>query len=384
MTVFKGVLILIKRNLNMIIMYSLIFSFICVAVQLATGGKGINTFEETSLNIAVIDRDKSKLSEGLKTYLDKKHNLIPVKDDKKVIQEELFYRNIYYVVTIPEDYQKDYLENGKQLEATKIPGTTSAFFVDQQIQTFLNGVKVLSASGMDIVSAVEVSMEAADTDTKVTLKDKNGYGGKIAPHTFMFQFMPYIMLAVLGYVAGFIMMNIRKKGLRLRIQCSAISRKKQNAQLVLGFLVMGVGLWALCNFLAILLYGKAYLADANLGYYLMNSFCMMLVALAIAFVIGIVIENEVAINGIVNVASLGLCFTCGVMVPLDVLSDSLKKVSQFLPVYWYEIVNTIVGNNKTFTDTQQWNINKGIGIQLLFAVAILGVGMAISKYKEQE
>ena len=102
MTVFKGFLLLVKRNLGIFFLYFGIFMSICILIQATTGEEGTNQFKEESLQIAVIDRDGGKLAESLREYLGEKHQLVELEDDKRMIQENLFYRNVYSVVTIPE------------------------------------------------------------------------------------------------------------------------------------------------------------------------------------------------------------------------------------------------------------------------------------------
>lgn len=384
MTVFKGFITLIKRNIFMCILYLVIFMSICISIQMLTGGKGTTQFEEERLKITVIDRDGGTLAESLKEYLGEKHDLVTLKDDENVIQENLFYRNIYYVLTIPEGFEEKCLDGTEKLKTTKIPGTTSAFYVDQQIDTFLNDVRVLKASGFTVEEAVEEVKKIEETKTEVTLLDKNGYGGERPAHAYMFQFMPYMMISVLCYIIGFIMIAYRKKDVRQRIRCSATSLFSQNVQLVMGYIVFGIGFWLICMLMPTVLYTKDFLTDRNLGYYLLNSFVMMLVSLSIAFCVGILVEREEIVNGVVNVISLGMSFTCGVFVSMSVLGKGIRTAAHFLPVYWYEIVNETIADNGTLSGAQQTTVWMGIGIQMLFAAAILGVGMMFSKRGSQE
>ena len=249
MTVFRGFMIMVKRNLGMMFMYIAIFITIAVMVQTMTDGKGMEHFEEERLKVAVIDRDHGELAEGLTDYIGKKHDLVKVEDDKNVIQEKLFYRDIYYVVTIPEDFEQVCLEDGEKLQTTKLPDTMSAFYVDQQISTYLNTVKVLKSAGYPLEEAISDAAEAGEAESDVTLIDKNGNGGVTLPHVFLFQYMPYIILAVLCYTIGFIMIAFRKKDVRRRMLCSSVSSRRQNAQIVIGFVIMGVGFWAICMLL---------------------------------------------------------------------------------------------------------------------------------------
>lgn len=384
MTVFKGFITLIKRNIFMCVLYLVIFMSICISIQMLTGGKGTTQFEEERLKITVIDRDRGALAESLKEYLGEKHDLVKLKDDENVIQENLFYRNIYYVLTIPEGFEEKCLDGTEKLKTTKIPGTTSAFYVDQQIDTFLNDVRVLKASGFTVEEAVEEVKKIGETKTEVTLLDKNGYGGERPAHAYMFQFMPYMMISVLCYIIGFIMIAYRKKEVRQRIRCSATSLFSQNLQLVMGYIVFGIGFWIICMLMPTVLYTKDFLTDRNLGYYLLNSFVMMLVSLSISFCVGVLVEREEIVNGVVNVISLGMSFTCGVFVSMSVLGKGIRTVAHFLPVYWYEIVNETIADNGALSGAQQTTVWQGIGIQMLFAAAILGVGLMLSKRSSQE
>ncbi len=370
MIVFKCFLRMAQRNAGLMILYFCIFLTICISMQFLTDGKGVEDFQEESLNVAVIDRDGGALARELTKYLGQRHHLIDMPDDPDVIQEELFYRNVHYVAIIPEGFV------GK-LQTIKIPGASSAFYVDQQVNQFLNRVKVLEAAGFQGEEIYEKVAEIEEAKTEVKLLDKNGHGGVWAPYAYMFQYMPYIILSIICYVIGYIMIGFRKRDVRRRMNCASMPPQRQNAQLVLGYLVLGVGVWAVCMLMPIILYGKDCLADSNMPLYMANALAVTLVSLAIAFVVGAVVHKEVVISGVVNVISLGMSFVCGVFVSMDVLGKGVRTFAQFLPFYWYESVNQILAMNASFTAQQQWDVWKGLGIQGLFAAAILSVGLVL-------
>ena len=85
------------------------------------------------------------------------------------------------------------------------------------------------------------------------------------------------------------------------------------------------------------------------------------------------------LSGIVNILSLGMCFTCGVFVEMDLMSSGVRKAAQFLPVYWYETVNNLLSDYKTISGNIMPEVMGGIGIQLVFAVAFVCVTLAVSK-----
>ncbi len=384
MIVFNCFLRMIKRNCGMLILYFSIFLTICISIQLMTDGKGMENFEEERLNIAVIDQDGGTLAKELRAYLGQRHHLVKISDDPKTIQEELFYRNIYYVATIPADFEQRCLVQGEKLKTIRVPGSTSAFYVDQQINQFLNQVKVLKAVGYpdsEIYQKIEI-IEQAQPD--VALLDQNGHGGVKAPHVFMFQFMPYIVFSIICYVISYIMIEFRKKPVRRRMICSAMPPIRQNTQLFLGYLVLGIGVWALCMLLPVLLYGKDFLFDANKFLYMANVFALTLVSLAVSFTVGTVVQKPEIVSSVVNVLSLGMSFLCGVFVSMDVLGKGVQTAAQFLPFYWYEIVNETLAMHMNFTLEQWLEIGKGLGIQLLFAAAVLCVGTMADQYMTKQ
>ncbi len=379
MTVFKGFLTITKRNLNMVFLYIIIFLAISLLVQKTLGPSATSGFTSERLNIAVVDKDGGTLAKGLTRYLGTFHDLEELPDDKSLLQDRLFYRDIYYVVTIPENFEKTCLIDGKKLSVTKVPGSTTGYYIDQQINTFLNQMRTMTAGGFSTEDALDHIQEYASISPDITLIDKSGHGGDLAGHAFMFQYMPYILLSILCYVLSYIMIAFGNPDVKKRTLCSCISTRSMNLQLILGHVVIGLGVWGLCTIMPILIYQKEFLSDPHLPLYLFNSFLMMLVSLSLAFFISSFPLREDSVNGIVNVLALGMAFTCGVFVSMDILGKGVKTFAHFLPVYWYETANNLLAQNRTFTDSQSLALWQSYGIQFLFAAAFFAVAMAIRR-----
>ena len=90
MTVFKGYLKILKKNLGMLLIYLVIFFAIAIALQASARKEHLGTFEKTRINVAVADRDQSELSRGLIRYLSTIHNVSEISSEPSVMQEELF------------------------------------------------------------------------------------------------------------------------------------------------------------------------------------------------------------------------------------------------------------------------------------------------------
>ena len=226
MTVFKGFLTITKRNLGYVFMYIIIFLTITIAVQKIELTDTDKMFEQTKLDIAVIDHDKSPVSEALTDYLASRHNLIDIPDTKTAIQDNLFYRHVYYVLTIPKDFTQSCKSKTASLTVTKVPGSTSGYYVDSQVNAWVQEMHMLLASGYSAEDATVMLKEAMTEESHVTMLDQNGYGGNIPMHAYMYQYMPYIILSILCYVIITIMMSFNNPEVRSRILCTSISRRQ--------------------------------------------------------------------------------------------------------------------------------------------------------------
>ena len=163
-------------------------------------------------------------------------------------------------------------------------------------------------------------------------------------YLYYFRYLPYLFLGVFCYVMGYILMAFRQGDIQRRMEASAVSMKRQSLE---GLLAMGVMGTALCGESASQEQGscmaKSSASPGTLGYYLANSLLMMAVALSLSYLVGMFMKNSNMLSGVANVISLGMCFLCGVFVPMSVMDQKVLKVSRFLPVYWYEQVNELLG-----------------------------------------
>ena len=90
------------------------------------------------------------------------------------------------------------------------------------------------------------------------------------------------------------------------------------------------------------------------------------------------------LSGIANILSLGMCFLCGVFVPMNVMDRNVLKVSQFLPVYWYENVNETLGSYSHLTGEAAVSVWKGIGLEAMFAMVFVCMILAVTRYQRQK
>lgn len=329
----------------------------------------------------MVDKDNGPLAEGLVKWLEGTHHVTMLEDNREKLQEELFYRNVEYIVVIPEDFYENCMVNGESISVTKVPGSYSAYYVDQQLESCLNTMRTYLKAGFSQKEAATAILDKKRGEVTMLDTDENsGTSGWL----YYFRYIPYLFLALLCYVMGYVLMAFKKDDIPKRMQASAISARRQSLEGLLAMFVMGGGLWGIGMAGAILMYGKTFLSSENFGYYVLNTLVMMAVALSLSYLIGLFVKNSNMLSGIANILSLGMCFLCGVFVPMNIMDRNVLKMSQFLPVYWYENVNETLGSYSHLTGEAAVSVWKGIGLEAMFVVVFVCMILAVTRYQRQK
>lgn len=381
MTVFKCYMKILKQNLGLVFLYLGIFFSVSIVLQMAAQKGEDSLYQTTSIDLGVVNPDDSLLSSGFVDYLSQIHHVTIMENDPETLQENLFYRNVEYIIQIPADFYKTCIQNGESLKVTKVPGSYSSYYIDQQISSYLDTMRTYLAAGFSQEEAITALK--SQVHEPVTKLSSNSVSTDKSPLVYYFRYIPYLFLGALCYTMGYILMAFKKGDIQKRMAASAISSRRQTLEGLLAMGMIGAGLWFLGILGAVLMYRNNFLDSRMLPYYLLNTLLMLIVALSLSYLIGMFINNSDLLSGAANIVSLSMCFLCGVFVPMDVMDKSVLKVSQFLPVYWYEQVNEILSSHISLTSQLQEKVWLGMGIELLFAVVFVFLIMVVSKQRRE-
>ena len=253
MTVFKGYMRIMKKNTGLILLYLGIFFGVTMALQAAAGKETYTSYESEKIKIGVVDKDNGPLAEGLVKWLEGTHHVTMLEDNREKLQEELFYRNVEYIVVIPEDFYENCMVNGESISVTKVPGSYSAYYVDQQLESCLNTMRTYLKAGFSQKEAATAILDKKRGEVTMLDTDENsGTSGWL----YYFRYIPYLFLALLCYVMGYVLMAFKKDDIPKRMQASAISARRQSLEGLLAMFIMGGGLWGIGMAGAILMLWK--------------------------------------------------------------------------------------------------------------------------------
>jgi ABC-2 type transport system permease protein len=380
MQVFNAYLKILKKNIPSLSIYIIIF--IILSFLLSGSGKDnqVSQFKKNKLDITVINEDRGMLGSQLKGYLGKMHNLVEIENDKEKLQDELYHRNVEYILFIPADFtdRLKAFEIENVCENVKVPSSSAGTYLDTQVEQYISTVVFYLIADVDEKQAAEYTARDLSKEVTVNLLNQNILISKTNDY-YYFKYLPYIFIAVTIMGIGPILMIFNRKEINERNLCSAMSLKKKNIQIILGCFITVLGIFSVFMVIAFFIYGKN-IESMKAVLYLINSFVFILIATALSYFSSIFARNTNVLNMISNVLALGMCFLGGIFVPRELLGTKLLAFSKFLPTYWYvnviEVIQDVSSNHSLMKEIQI-----SIGVEMLFALAIFAVALAATRIK---
>lgn len=392
MQVFKTFFRIAKKQLPSAGIYIVIFAAIMFLMSMVSSNDTSTQFESSSLDITVIDEDHSEASQALIEHLDNYHNIIDLPDYKQeTLFDNLYYTRIAYVLTIPQGYSQRLtdLDTTDLVSSSKLNNSARGYFLDQQIDEYLNTVTMYLSGGYDLQEALDKTAASFGEQGEPELIDFEGDAEEeVNPvMAYFFQYIPYIFLSVMILGMCPILITFHTKDLQNRIRCSSLSQHSLNLQLTLGCILYTLGLWLVFILVAIFFYGPSDVFSQQGLLLLGNSAAFLPVSVAITLLLGTFItagsKSSAAnvLNMVANVIGLGMSFLCGIFVPQFLLGDAVLAVAHFLPAYWYvRNSNMISGFSEEVMDYPTYWLC--IGMQLLFFAALFAVYLVASKQRK--
>ena len=134
MAVFKAYMKIARKNIWMILLYLGIFFCVTILFQRFVP-EGAEGYTAESVPVGIVDEDGGEAAESLINYIGRTNETILLEDDRESLQEDLFYRNVGYIVRIPEGFMEKCILGEEKIEAVTVPGTYAGYYVDQQVNS---------------------------------------------------------------------------------------------------------------------------------------------------------------------------------------------------------------------------------------------------------
>lgn len=374
-TVFK-ILNKLKGNL-------ILYTVILLAITLFNTTSGnMNHYEATKPDILIVNKDQNnEITKGFVSYLKEHATLkdIDINDQEKV-DDALFYRDVSYVVYIPENFGDDLVNDKKPMIEYKSNGNENAAFTQMLIEKYIKTVNLYKEHYQGNALNQKVK-QVINQKTKVKLNTALD-SSKLNQVNVYFNFLNYALLAGGVYCMTNILASLNQEGVRKRTIMSSFSYRKYNWIVFASLSLAAFIVWLAYMLISFILF-KEIMASGNGIAYILNSFIFAICSLSIGFLIGNITHNKQAIGGIVNVVALGTSFLCGCFVPASYMPSYVLKMAHILPTYYFVQNNEIIKTLEYFKlETLQPLMINGTVI-LGFTIGFIILTLLISKRKQR-
>ncbi len=380
MNTFKAFLKILSKNRFLVIMYIAILVILNISIM--SSKEANNDFVSIKPDIYIENEDEEKgITKDLIRYLNDNCNVVKLKDNENAISDALFYRDVNYIIYIPKNYNNDFLAGKNPELKIKTNGNYEASLAEMLLKKY---IKVANAYNEYIEDENELITKINETlnkqsEVKLTSKVDNRILNRA---TVYYNFVSYSLLGSLIYIICIVLTSFKNPKVQKRIIISSTNYKKINRQLLTSNILFSLVVWAFFVVVSLVLIGDFMYTPQGL-IYILNSFIFTICATSLAFLLGTVIKNRGAIDGVVNVIALGSSFLCGVFAPIEMIPDYVLKIAHVLPSYYY------VRNNEAVKTLEVMNYENlkpillnGI-IILCFSLLFIILTNIISKKKQR-
>lgn len=348
MTVFKAFLKVLKAYKIPIIIYT-VFLIAFGGINMQTSDNS-TSFVASKPDVFIINYDEEKgITKDLINYIEDNSNIIDLKNNEDAINDAVFYRDVNYIIYIPENFREDFLNNKNPKIEVKSTGDYRASLAEIMLDKYMKTANLYNSSLDDEDEIIEKINDILSKKTEIEITSKLDTD-KLSRVAFYYNFLNYSILAGCVYVICLILSSFKGENIRKRTIISSMNYKEYNRKLLLSNSLFAIILWFFYVVLSIILLGDIMFTMHGI-LYILNSFIFTLCTLSVAFLIANLVSNKNAINGIVNVVALGASFICGAFVPMSLLPDAILKIAPILPSYWY------IKSNELLTSIQVFNID---------------------------
>lgn len=336
-------------------------------------------------DILIINRDMgSTITSGLIKYLSRYSELVISNSDISYL-DYLSSIQYDYVVDIPEDYQKHFMEGRNP--AVNIAGTSTFEYLPLKniLNGYLTAATTILSENQDISPAdlVQDLDSALSSETTVILeKEDLRYQNNLFLNKYI-KVAAYLLIFVLFFVIGRISSYYGEPGVRKRHDIAPFSSLNNNLKLLKDNILFVVACNLILCFIMFLIKPDVIL-EWNLAVYFISFLLYSLCILGICYIItALAFRYEVNVILIILLAVFIALLNGDFGLGITEMKDMTAFSAEFTPVYWLSKVNYTV-NDLLVLD---WKGVKGIitmlGMNVLLAAAYFSVALVINKNKSE-
>lgn len=376
MTVFKTYWKIVKKNIGIIILYTVML-LVFGTMNLKTN-KNSFEFVSSKPDIIIVNNSSGVITDNLISYLKTNANVKNITDETDV-DDAVFFRDANYVIYIPKDFETK-LESGKEVNIDiKTNNSYDSYIASELLTKYLDVFSKYMNLYNDKITATQKLDHTLNKKSNVVIASETNLNSKTS---LFYNFSSYSIMAIVIYIICLVLSSFNDEKISKRTNVSGMNYKMVNNYLYISSFSFTFIIFAIYLILSFAIL-KSSILNINGLLYSLNMFIFFIVSFTMSILISNLVKSKGAISGVVNVISLGSAFLCGAFIPVKYMPSFALKIAHIFPTFYFIDNNEYIASLQNFDKASYEFVLKNFIIMIIFVMIFLILNSLVTRLKRK-
>ena len=376
MTIFKTYWKIVKKNIGIIILYTVML--LVFGTMNLKANKNSFEFISSKPDIIIVNNSSGIITDNLISYLKTNANVKNITDDND-IDDAVFFRDANYVIYIPKEFENK-IENGKEFNIDiKTNNSYDSYIASELLNRYLDVFSKYMNLYNDKILAIQKLDNTLNKKASVVIESKTNLNSKTS---LFYNFSSYSIMAIVIYIICLVLSSFNDEKISKRTNVSGMSYKTFNNYLYISSFTFTFIIFIVYLILSFLIL-KSSILNINGILYSLNMFIFFIVSFTMAILISNLVKSKGAISGVVNVISLGSAFLCGAFIPVKYMPSFALKIAHIFPTFYFIDNNEYIASLQNFDKASYEFVLKNFIIMIVFIIFFLILNTLVTRFKRK-
>ncbi len=376
MTIFKTYWKIVKKNIGIIILYTVML--LVFGTMNLKANKNSFEFISSKPDIIIVNNSSGIITDNLISYLKTNANVKNITDETD-IDDAVFFRDANYVIYIPKEFENK-IENGKEFNIDiKTNNSYDSYIASELLNKYLDVFSKYMNLYHDKILAIQKLDNTLNKRAGVVIENKTNLNSKTS---LFYNFSSYSIMAIVIYIICLVLSSFNDEKISKRTNVSGMNYKTFNNYLYISSFTFTFIIFIVYLILSFLILKNSIL-NINGILYSLNMFIFFIVSFTMAILISNIVKSKGAISGVVNVISLGSAFLCGAFIPVKYMPSFALKIAHIFPTFYFIDNNEYIASLQNFDKASYEFVLKNFIIMIIFVMIFLILNSLVTRFKRK-
>lgn len=376
MTVFKTYWKIVKKNIGIIILYTVML--LVFGTMNLKANKNSFEFISSKPDIIIVNNSSGIITDNLISYLKTNANVKNITDEND-IDDAVFFRDANYVIYIPKEFENK-IENGKEFNIDiKTNNSYDSYIASELLNKYLDVFSKYMNLYNNKILAIQKLDNTLNKKTSVVIENKTNLNSKTS---LFYNFSSYSIMAIVIYIICLVLSSFNDEKISKRTSVSGMNYKTFNKYLYISSFTFTFIIFIVYLILSFLIL-KSSILNINGILYSLNMFIFFIVSFTMAILISNLVKSKGAISGVVNVISLCSAFLCGAFIPVKYMPSFALKIAHIFPTFYFIDNNEYIASLQNFDKASYEFVLKNFIIMIIFVMIFLILNSLVTRFKRK-